>query len=153
MARRARLIEAGADGDSETCSFRGSFARFGDALIHERRIDRSGEGVWTMTDFAKGKAELASSFIHLHPRVEVIEVGKSAVLCSLGDRRVLIEAFAEDGIALEVEVVSGGEAPIQGWYFSDFGIAEPSAAIPFDYRIDEGKKFGYTIKPGQYRDR
>lgn len=150
MARRARLLDAGADGDGETCSSRGSFARFGDGLIHERRIDRSRDGVWTVTDFASGKASLASSFVHLHPQVEVIEAGGSAALCRLGGRQVLIEAFAEDGVAVSVEVVKGGEAPIQGWRFSDFGIAEPSATIRFDYRISDGKKFGYRINANNF---
>ena len=145
MARRARLIDASAEGDDQTWSFRGSFARFGDGLIHERRIDRNFDGVWMVTDSAKGKASLASSFVHLHPQVEVKETNGSSVLCCLGSQQVLIEAFAEDGGNINVEVVSGGEAPIQGWYFSDFGIAEPSATIRFDYQIGDGKKFGYTI--------
>jgi hypothetical protein len=48
---------------------------------------------------------------------------------------------------MNVRIVMAGEAPIQGWYFPDFGIARPGATILFDYQISEGRKFGYRIKP------
>lgn len=150
MARRARVIDANAKGNASVWGFRASFARFGDGLIHERRIDRSSDGVWTVTDSAKGKTSRAYSFLHLHPQIEVKETSQSSVLCRSGSHQILIEAFAEDGGSINVEVGSGDESTIQGWRFSDFGIAEPSATIRFDYRIGDGKKFGYTINANHF---
>lgn len=150
MARRARLIDAGAEGYGDAWSFWASFARFGDGLIHERRIDRSRDGVWKVTDSAKGGTACAASFIHLHPQIEITETGQSSVLCRSGSHRVLIEAFVEDGGSVNVEIVRGDETTIQGWRFSDFGIAEPSATIRFDYRIGNAGKFGYTINANHF---
>lgn len=147
MARRAEAINAEAHGDAETWSFRGSFVRFDGAVVHERRIHRSAEGEWAIADIARqGDVSSADSFVHLHPDVGVIKIGRTAFLCSHGYKQMLIEAFADEGVAISAQVITGCDAPIQGWHFPDFGIAQPSATIQFHYQVGCGDAFGYRIK-------
>ena len=46
----------------------------------------------------------------------------------------------------QVEIIAGAETPQQGWYFPDFGIAQPSQTICFEYTVKDGTPFGYTIE-------
>lgn len=147
MARRARVIHAEARGDARTWNFRGSFARYDGGVVHERRIHRGDDGEWTIADIARqGEVHRATSFVHLHPDVEVTKIGPTAILCSWGNRQTWIEAFADEGIAINAQIITGSENPIQGWYFPDFGIAQPSATIQFHYQVGCGDAFGYRIK-------
>lgn len=147
MARRARAVNAEARGDAASWNFRGSFARYDGGVTHERRIHRGEDGVWTVADIARqGEVTVASSFIHLHPDVEASKIGRTAILCCYDNRQVWIEPFADEGVAINACLVSGSEAPVQGWHFPDFGIAQPSVTIQFTYQIGRGDAFGYRIK-------
>ncbi|HQR35085.1 MAG TPA: alginate lyase family protein [Blastocatellia bacterium] len=141
MARRAKVLNSEANGDDASWNFCGKFERYDGKVIHHRRIHRSEFGEWTVTDFADGDVGVASSFVHLHPAIEA-ELIDGKVICRLGIRRVVIEAF---GQCVDAKLIVGSEAPIQGWRFDDFGIAEASAVIQFDYRIGKGKEFGYRM--------
>lgn len=147
MARRAKPIKAEARGDDRTWNFRGSFARYDSDVVHERRIHRSADGEWTIADITrKGDVTHATSFVHLHPDVEATKIGRTAILCSYGNQQALIEPFADEGVAITAQIITGCEKPIQGWYFPDFGIAQPSANIQFHYQVGCGDAFGYRIK-------
>ncbi|MEP7337870.1 MAG: alginate lyase family protein [Acidobacteriota bacterium] len=154
MARRAEPLAAEACGDEQTWNFRASFLRYDSSVAHERRIHRSAGGDWTIADIARqGEVSKAVSFIHLHPDVDAIKAGRTGVLCSCGNRQILIEPFADEGVRTNTQIITGSENPIQGWHFPDFGIAQPSATIQFDYQVGCGQAFGYRIKSGQYRSR
>lgn len=147
MARAARLIEAESGGDEHSWKFRGSFERFDRRLTHERQIRRESNGDWLITDYARrGEASQAASFIHLHPSVEARMINSTEVLCQIGERRILIVPFADEGVSIIVQLVKGDEAPIQGWRFPDFGISQPSVTIQFDYQIKCGDAFGYSVR-------
>ena len=88
---------------------------------------------------------MASSFIHLHPAVEAEQIGAAKILCRHGRRRVVIEAFSKQDVAIQTTIVVGCESSIQGWQFPNFGISIPSATIQFDYQITRGNAFGYRI--------
>jgi Heparinase II/III-like protein/Heparinase II/III N-terminus len=142
MARRAKVLNAEVSGDGAGWNFCGKFERYDGKVIHQRRIHRSELGEWTVTDIADGDALTTASFVHLHPAVkaELIDDGKA--LCWLGERKIVIEAF---GDCVGAKLVVGGEAPIQGWRFDDFGVAEMGAVIQFDFQIGNGKEFGYRM--------
>jgi len=147
MARRAQAVNAEAFGDERSWSFRGSFARYDGGVVHERRIHRGADGDWTVADIARqGEVSKASSFIHLHPEVDASKVGRTGVLCRSGNRQILIEPFADEGVPMNTQIITGSEGPIQGWHFPDFGVAQPNATIQFDYRLGCGQVFGYRIK-------
>jgi len=147
MARRAEPLAAEARGDEQTWNFRASFVRYDGSVVHERRIHRSAGGDWTIADIARqGEVSKAVSFIHLHPDVDARKAGRTGVLCSCGNRQVLIEPFADEGVQANTQIITGSEKPIQGWHFPDFGIAQPSATIQFDYQVACGQAFGYRIK-------
>jgi uncharacterized heparinase superfamily protein len=147
MARRAEPLAAEASGDEQTWNFRASFLRYDSGVTHERRIHRGAGGDWTVADIARqGEVSKAVSFIHLHPDVDARRAGRTGVLCRCGNRQILIEPFADDGVAASTQIITGSEKPIQGWHFPDFGIAQPSATIQFDYQVGCGQAFGYRIK-------
>ena len=146
MARQANLIEAETGGGKNTWNFHGKFERYDGEVVHARRIHRNEQGDWTVTDSAvQGKAALASSFIHLHPAVEAEQVGAAKILCRHGRRRVVIEAFSKQDVAIQTTIVVSCESSIQGWQFPNFGISIPSVTIQFDYQITRGNAFGYRI--------
>lgn len=142
MARQARVLDAEANGAGKVWSFRGKLERYDGKVIHQRRIHRSEIGEWVVTDLAEGDTAMASSFVHLHPAVEAGLIGGGKVICRLGERQIVIEAFGEN---VRAKVIVGADAPTQGWRFDDFGIAEANAVIQFDYRIGNGKEFGYRM--------
>jgi hypothetical protein len=143
MARRARVGAVEVNGDERTWCFRGEYRPYYDAqLVHERHIERDAVGQWHFTDrLTSGAAQRATSFIHLHPDVEVEAGDGLTVACNSGQTRVLIEPFGADSL----KIIKGSEEPIQGWYFPDFGIAQRSATICLEYRVRSGEPFGYRI--------
>lgn len=144
MARGAKVIEATIRSDEPQFDFRGSFARYDNRVVHERRIHHHASGDWVITDVAReGNAALASSFIHLHPKVSAQQISHQslAVECKRGDLTVLIEPFGAESC----EIVAGVESPIQGWHFPDFGVAQLSQTIRFNCRVKTGEAFGYRI--------
>lgn len=144
MGRRAEVVNASVEHDPGEWIFNGAFRRYLDNLVHERRIERSQNGAWIVTDAVReGSAQSATSFVHLHPDVEIesIDAEILSVICRRGDHRYRIQAFGSDGVS----VIQGEMHPVQGWRFPDFGIALPSPAISFFYRVERGSEFGYSL--------
>jgi uncharacterized heparinase superfamily protein len=143
MARRARVGAVEVNGDERSWCFRGEYRPYYDSqLVHKRHIERDADGRWHFTDrLVSGAAERATSFIHLHPEVQVEAGDGLRVGCNLGQMQVLIEPFGAAGL----KVIKGSEAPIQGWYFPEFGIAQRSATICIEYNVRSGEAFGYKI--------
>jgi len=147
MARRAEVAGAQARGDERSWDFRGSFVRYDGGVVHQRRIHRGVRGDWTIADLAlQGEVSNATSFIHLHPEITASMAGRVGAMCRGGNQQVLIEPFADEGVNINTRIVTGSEDPIQGWHFPDFGIAQPSATIQFEYQVGCGQTFGYRIK-------
>ena len=148
MARSAELLSAEARDDGRTWEFRGAYRPYHAArLSHERHVRREANGDWVITDTVRGgAAERALSFVHLHPEVltQRADDQSLAVKCQAGPRTALIEPFGAES----VEVIKGAESPLQGWYFPDFGVAQPSATVCFEYRVSTGETFGYQIRCG-----
>lgn len=144
MARRAELLGVEANSDEQTWSFWGAYSPFYDSgLTHERNIRREADGNWVISDVTLGRSvKRAESFIHLHPNVSAKKAGDLAVECRLKSLTVLIEPFAAE----EADVFVGAKSPIQGWYFPDFGVAQPSSTIRFGYPVKLGEAFGYRIR-------
>lgn len=146
LARRATVLHAEAQTETQGWQFCGAYQPFYDRrLVHERRITRTTNGEWLFADSVRdGMIGDITSFIHLHPDVKFTLTEDSlAVRCTVGDSVVWIEPTANAASRL---IVEGGETPVQGWYFSDFGNARPSATICFTYVAAEGDAFGYRIK-------
>jgi uncharacterized heparinase superfamily protein len=143
MARRAQVVSVEVEGDEQSWRFRAKYRPYYDSrVIHERHIEREASGRWYFTDrLAGGDAERATSFIHLHPDVQVEPRDGLSVTCKSGRTQVLIEPFGAEGL----KIIKGGEAPIQGWYFPDFGIAQRCATICIEYLVRSGEAFGYKI--------
>lgn len=151
MARRAQLL--GVDNiDSDqltTWNFRAAYRPYHDQqMIHERRIRRLTNGEWYFEDcVTQARIEQATSFIHLHPAVTARKQADGRTIeCVVGARSFLIAPFAR-GTITNVAIIIGAKAPPQGWYFPDFGIAQPSATVEINYQPDnQVQVFGYIIK-------
>jgi uncharacterized heparinase superfamily protein len=143
MARRAVVTDAEVEGDERTWRFRGEYRPYYDSqMVHERLIEREAGGRWHFTDrLVNGAAERAMSFIHLHPDVEVKAGDGLTVACNLGQTHVLIEPFGAESL----KIIKGGEEPLQGWYFPDFGVAQQSATMCIEYLVRSRAPFGYKI--------
>ncbi len=145
MGARAEVVSAEAVSDSqdEWC-FKGAYRPyFARDLIHERRIERSGNGDWLVADNVIGGQERSAvSYIHLHPDVSARQLEDHRIECQNSGIKMVIEPFGVDG----VEIVQGAREPIQGWYFPDFGIAQPNATICLRTEVKPGLEFGYRIR-------
>ncbi|QQS44833.1 MAG: alginate lyase family protein [Acidobacteriota bacterium] len=144
MGRMAEVIGAGVQDLDGMWIFTGAYRRYTGDLIHERRIERDANGGWKVIDAAReGAVRAASSFIHLHPDVEVESVAaeRRRVIIRRYSIRYAIEAFGAEGVT----IARGETNPEQGWHFPDFGIAIPSAVINFTYRVAPGDEFGYSL--------
>ncbi|MBX3278343.1 MAG: alginate lyase family protein [Acidobacteria bacterium] len=136
MARRARIEKAEASGDGNAWDFTGEYSPYYDRrMIHNRRIERSADGEWTITDRVRGgRTEYATSYIHLHPDVEA-KLGGMRVECNVGGEKVFIEPFGVNELALR-----------SAMYFPDFGVAVDNPQICLRLDVKEGEAFGYRIK-------
>ncbi len=153
MARRAELLGAGeiSSDDQTVWSFLASYRPYHDErMIHERSIRRTLDGEWVFQDKAIfSNAARATSFIHLHPDVTAKKIDDEslAIECRLATPGETLKVIITPFRAERVEIVRGEKDPVQGWYFHDFGIAQPGATIIFEHRIEtEPKVLGYTIK-------
>ena len=154
LARRATVLAAESQRETQTWQFRGAYRPYYDRhLIHERLIQRHASGEWVIRDIAHGRAvRTAESFIHLHPAVRARQLpGPGLVIeCQTDTRSILIEPFGATG----VELIRGTTIPqtrqqqqqAQGWHFPTFGVAQPSPVICFRYQPPPETAFGYTIK-------
>lgn len=162
MGRRAEVVRAQASGDQHQWSFAGAYRPFHDQqLMHERRIRREANGDWLIEDVIHSPYEgehNAWSFIHLHPAVAVHEcAGSSTIVCRQGSRVVLIEPFGDAPVqprallepsarASEYFPDLNGQRVQQGWYFPDFGVAQPATTLRLYYLVSPGQPFGYRIR-------
>lgn len=149
LARRAAMLGVEVSGEAQQWSFEGACQPYFDRrLIHRRRILRMTNGEWVIEDTAReGRARRAESFIHLHPDISArrLKPDSLTIACQSGDAVFIIEPFGVTG----VEIVSGAAAPVQGWRFPEFGVAQPAPTICFTYEVEEGRSFGYRIRPAR----
>ncbi|MFN0124190.1 MAG: heparinase II/III family protein [Blastocatellia bacterium] len=156
MARRAEIRGAEVRSGEHTWDFRGSYAPYHDkAMRHERSIRRNESGEWLIEDIfdeRNPRTRLADSFIHLHPGVRArrSQTTEMAIECefadSPGDVFLVIEPFG----ARSLEIIEGAQAPAQGWYFPEFGVAWPAQAIRLQYTASAGQAFGYRMRPASF---
>jgi uncharacterized heparinase superfamily protein len=145
MARRAELLGVEVNSTHQSWNFWAEYCPYYDPkLRHERHIRRDRGGGWHIEDrLVSGLADRATSFIHLHPGVRARKVDdhEFGVECCAGQTKVVIEAFAAE----RMKIIEGLESPVQGWYFPDFGIAQPSQTICLEYQMQNDRPFGYKI--------
>ncbi|MDX2030350.1 MAG: alginate lyase family protein [Blastocatellia bacterium] len=148
MARRAELLDADWRVHDGALAFRGRYRRYDRNLVHERRIHRTVDGVWTVADCAReGDARDAVSFLHLHPSVSARKINAGLIECRIRACIVFIEPFADDGGEIDIELMTGSSEPVQGWYFPEFGVARPSPTICLHFRGRARTGFGYRLVP------
>ncbi len=158
VGERARLLTAAAKGNAVDESFgfygeyqtydRGVAGWFDNSVTHRRYVHRSPGGEWRIEDSAiRGQVARASSFIHLHPDWSVEKLSESEILCRCETQEILIQAFtgAKGEAPVKAILYKGSETPVQGWWFSDFGIAWENSTIQFDFSVKQGDRFGYRI--------
>lgn len=147
LARSANLLGVEVKSDEHRWDFQALYQPcYSRRLTHKRRILRTQSGEWIFEDFLQGVNDLhAISFIHLHPDVIAHQVSADslAVECRLGDVTVLVEPYGVE----RVTIVKGAEAPVQGWYFPTFGIAQPAPVICYESLTRTDQSFGYRIRP------
>jgi uncharacterized heparinase superfamily protein len=152
VARRAKVLVAKALENTEGWHFCGEVQGYGkNGLCHARNLRRFPNGEWEVTDRlllsnARGKEQVATSFIHLHPAVNVRQQG-SIFLCETQQGQIGITPFGD----VALELVRGVLPPqAQGWWFPTFGVAMPSFVIVMRCRLRkgaDGQLIGYRIKP------
>lgn len=147
MARRGKIVEASASQETEVAfAFEGSCRHYHDArALHRRKIELDAD-VLAVTDRVEGANGCPlTSWLHLHPDFEVEPLGDRVVATAkegtpLG---VAVEVFGADGMSVKC----GDEAPLQGWYCPEFGLARPAAAIVLHVHANDERDFGYRVRP------
>lgn len=86
------------------------------------------------------RAREAQSFLHFHPACAVTPEGRGWCI----ERGTITMAVLPFGF-VRTEIVRGGEHPPQGWYFPDFGVAEPASALVFHAGGTAPLRFGYAL--------
>lgn len=145
VARMARVHCARVQAQADGMRVEGACTPYHDRrAVHRRVVEGAGE-VWIVTDVVDGAAGApVESFLHLHPDFTV-ECDGSVFMARAGEVVVWIETFGFD----ELEVVRGAREPVQGWYFDEFGKAEPASALVMRVRRNDGRRFGYRIGAGR----
>jgi hypothetical protein len=134
MARQATMLDVTIGGERDMPDFRAAYRPFhGQHLTHERRVTRTRELSWTISDIVRGDAITARSYLHFHPDCSVEGSQGSWVVSSPG-RVARVESFGMRGAALT-----------HGWYSSEFGQALRAMTIEFDADLSTGAPFGYRI--------
>ena len=109
---------------------------------HHRTIERRA-AEWKVTDRVTGRpGARLSSYLHLHPTWSVRRVADRIRIESEG-REVDLTWFGID----EVAVRRGEEKPQQGWFFPEFGRAEPIYTIEMIVEENDASSFGFTLRP------
>ena len=147
MARRATVVSARAARSGPSWLFEGSYRPYADARVrHERRVERTAPGAWRITDrVLAATGESLRSFVHFHPAFALQRDGGT------------IRARSEPGIEIEVQpfgctrmdLVSGQEDPVQGWYSPEFGVRMPAWTLILTVDANDGRSFGYELRRRQ----
>lgn len=119
---------------------------------HERTVQWDPEGWWRIVDTVTGRGALSlESFLHLHPdctaeTLDSVEGGPVITAYRIvagGTALILLAVGASD-----VAVVSGSEAPYQGWYFPRFGEAVPAPVLVLAAEGRDTVRLGVALVPG-----
>jgi uncharacterized heparinase superfamily protein len=125
IARRATILGGHDQHVAGRYSFTGSYSPYHSRrIVHSRIIDRARDGEVTIHDVVSGGPDSVESFLHLHPEAQVMMEPGAATL-TIRDRRVSIVLDGFDSLT----VVSGAEAPVQGWHCERFGAARPAPCL------------------------
>lgn len=108
---------------------------------HTRTIAYGPEGLWGILDEISGRGKLiAESYIHFHPDTTVSPIAQGW-LARRGSAELRVIPW---GIA-DIQVLRGAEHPYQGWYFPEFGIAQPAPVLILRIEGVSRLRFAYAI--------
>lgn len=111
--------------------------------VHRRRIEVDAGGC-TVTDRVEGSAGAPlESYLHLHPDFAVRREG-DAWIAERAGQRVVVETWGGDEAALH----AGEKDPVQGWHLPEFGRAIPAPALRLRVHANDGRPFGFRVRPG-----
>lgn len=147
VARRGEIVGArDARGMHGEFRFEGACRHYHDErMIHRRLIEFCGDELHITDRVKGGSGQRLTSWLHLHPDFRVMALGPGLLAtadeaCAL---RVSIEVFGAD----DAVVHFGRTHPVQGWYCPEFGRAFPAAAIELRVGANDGREFGYRLRP------
>jgi uncharacterized heparinase superfamily protein len=145
LGRAARLIGASTHHQNDCWEFRGRASHYArPRRLHERRIERDQNGAWTIEDrISGGTFRFAESFLHLHPDVDVSPLSDGSYLLRNGDRVCNLSPIG----TIDLELVEAGNSGPDGWYFPEFGLAEPGRMFVGRFTGQPGAPFGFRIIP------
>jgi hypothetical protein len=140
VARRAAPRSAAQSGGRADYRFRGSCVHQDGQTVHHRQVAREGRA-WVVEDRVEGAAgRRVTSYLHLHPRLEVAEDGGGWIARAAGER-VRIEPFG----GASVRLVKGESDPAQGWFCPRFGERIPAPVLELTMDRYDGSPFGYRM--------
>ena len=126
--RRPHAHNAGTYESGTACVLHGShdgFEHLPGKPRHTRSLIRLAEGVWVVFDAITGIGRhRAESFLHFHPDV-IVEGASRAATAQWNAGHLLVRAFGPG----ELDVVQGQQAPLQGWYCPEFGVAQGNTVL------------------------
>lgn len=150
MGRMARPLAAAIRTDQEQWEFRGAASYYARPRIrHERRIHRDPRGGWTIADcLTGGQFDLAASFLHLDPAVEVTAQADGSYLLRRG--RTVRRLVTFGGLEVEWHDATAPAAATDeclSWHFPEFGIARRSHLLCGRFSGAPGATFGFELIP------
>ncbi len=142
VARRARLLSPGHGGAAEGYRFHGAYHPFHDrSAVHRRVVQRAGSA-WLVRDRVEGAAGAPlTSFLHLHPDWGV-EPEAEGHVARRGDLAVRVDHHGGS-----VRLACGEQSPVQGWYCPRFGEARSAPVLVLSIDPNDGREFGWSIRP------
>ncbi len=145
MGRMARIVAATAHGDDRQWEFHGTAVHYAHPrLRHRRSIRRAASGAWTIEDrITGGRFNLAETFLHLHPAVEVQPRPDGSYRLQNGGEERDLTPYG----GLSIEIITAGDTGPAGWYFPEFGVARPGRLIVGRFTGPPDTPFGFKLAP------
>ncbi|MEY4167766.1 MAG: hypothetical protein RIR52_1590 [Acidobacteriota bacterium] len=144
MGGKARIVDCIVNPSDGGWSFRATATHFTRSQPrHERCIDRDTGGTWTITDRIIGAFRRAESFLHLHPDLEVEMEGDGSY--RLRSESVVRRLTITGGMS--TRLIEAGDGCPDGWYFPEFGLAQPGKMIIGQFTGSPGAPFGFRLSP------
>jgi uncharacterized heparinase superfamily protein len=141
MARRAQVEFSRVTSDAGGVQFHAAYRPYHNrSCLHERRVQRTTDGVWTITDVVQGAdAARLTSYIHLHASCRVAETPAGFAIHT-GSRVLELTTLG----ARSATIVKGATDLRQGWLLESFGSATPAPVIVLETAASDGP-FGYRL--------